>query len=480
MDKPIRVTIVGVWQESLDSFPSDAWFVDGFGARIGETRVEAGTDGSILYVGLGSAMEPSLGAIRRAGMAAGRKLVESLPRVIRADSLVKPVVATSSFHTEQLPTPTVLSAVAEGLSYGGYRFRLLPDLEQSSLTPTYTVDDRVTGHDLTAWNTGLLVGSAVNTARSLVNMPPSLLTPEAFAQRMISLVTGSAIQVRVRDEDELTAEGFGGILAVGRGSHYAPKLLELRYGNGNPDLAMVGKGVTFDSGGLSLKQPDALMTMKSDMSGAAAVCAAFSILPTVAPDRSFVGIIPLVENMPGARAIRPGDVVELRSGHTIEILNTDFEGRVILADALTRAAEFFPRAILDMASLTYAATHALGDNLAALVTNDDAFSSLIEAAAAASGDGVWRMPLQPDLAFQIASDIADFSNFPGSRSARVSSAALLLSQFVPAGTQWGHVDMCGPSWRDHVSRWGTSGGTGYGVRLIIELAQRLGQPPAVP
>src|SRR6218665_3746516 len=155
MDEPIRVTIVGVWQESLDSSPSDAWFVDGFGGRVGETRVEAGADGSILYTGLGSAAEPSLDAIRRAGMAAGRKLVESLPRAIRADSLVKPVVATSSFHTEQLPIPTVLSAVAEGLSYGGYRFLLLPDLEQSLLTPTYTAGGREAGHAPTAWHTGL-------------------------------------------------------------------------------------------------------------------------------------------------------------------------------------------------------------------------------------------------------------------------------------------------------------------------------------
>jgi leucyl aminopeptidase len=296
------------------------------------------------------------------------------------------------------------------------------------------------------------------------------MTPAIFVQKARELLVGTSVSVSEIAGDALTSGRFGGIQGVGSGSRNAPRLLELRFGPAvNPDITLVGKGITFDSGGISIKSSDALMSMKNDVSGAAAVLGAMTLAPIVAPTLTIHAIIPLAENMPDGAAMRPGDVIEVRDGSTIEVLNTDFEGRLVLADGIAYASESSPRRVLDIASLTYAAINALGTDMAALLGNDESFLKDLERSAVSSGEDVWRMPLNSRLRGQILSEIADFKNFPGSPYARSITAALLLREFVGAGILWAHLDISGPCWLETSDNASVAGGTGYGVRLIAEV-----------
>ncbi len=456
------VIVRAVAAEEVSAAAWDARIADGFDASVGQTRVEQHGAEIVAVTGIGPRVQADPGVLRDAAVAVARRL-----RV--ADSGATLVVDLESFGTAS--PAAAAAAIAEGLAWGGYRFGMTgPDTFESATLPMLLSGD-AEGHPaevLQAWERGQELGRAVNRARDLVNLPASALTPLRFAEHTKEMLEPSGVRVRLLRERELRAGGYGGVLAIGAGSPHPPVLIELEFGTRAPDIALVGKGVTFDSGGLSLKSPDAQMAMKSDMAGAAAVVATFSMLPTLAPGCSAVAVVPLVENLPGPASVRPGDVVRLRNGATLEILNTDFEGRVILADALARAAEFGPSTIVDIATLTSAAQQALGDGFGALVATDDALASRLEQAGERSGDRVWRMPLQSERAEQIRSEVADYKNFPGVASARVSSAALLLSRFV-GGIPWAHVDMAGPAFRAVADGHGAAGGTGFGVRLLTEL-----------
>jgi leucyl aminopeptidase len=305
--------------------------------------------------------------------------------------------------------------------------------------------------------------------RRLVDATPSQMFPGALAESAVAVGRDAGLDVEVWDAAELERAGMGGVLAVGRGSERPPYLVQLRYSPAQDadsrHIVLVGKGITFDSGGLSLKSPESMMDMKSDMAGAAAVLGAMSVLRELKVPHRVTAILPLAENMPGPAATRIGDVVRSRSGITIEVLNSDFEGRVLLSDALTLAGELEPDAIVNLATLTESAVRALGPEVAALFTNDDALATALSESSARVGEPLWRMPLLDRYERQLRSHVADVRNFPGTPHARSITAALFLRRFVPAGVPWAHIDMAGPAMRGAPPE---ATATGFGARLLCQ------------
>jgi leucyl aminopeptidase len=322
------------------------------------------------------------------------------------------------------------------------------------------------------------VARSVALARDLVNEPPSSLTPERFGDVMADRFAGvDGLTVEVWDEERITAERLGGVLGVAAGSVRPPRLVKVTYlptdpyevDGRVPHLALVGKGITFDSGGLSLKPPTGMETMKTDMGGAAAVLAAVDAISALGGRIPITAWAPMTENMPSGSAIKPGDVLTTRSGKTIEVLNTDAEGRLILSDGLTLAIEEGPDAVIDLATLTGAAVVALGKEIAGLLGNDEELLDAVQAAGAAAGEPCWPLPLHEDYASHIESEVADMKNMGRPGQAGTISAALLLQEFV-GDVPWAHLDIAGPS-RTEDNRWyNTKGGSGFGVRTLVALA----------
>jgi len=317
-------------------------------------------------------------------------------------------------------------------------------------------------------------GQAVSLARELVNLPPCDLYPETFADRARQVAQTSGVEAVVFDETQLAAERMGSLLAVARGSDRPPRLVILRYqgaGPGKKTLGLVGKGVTFDSGGLSLKTNDQMVDMKCDMAGAAAVLAAVAACADLKLPVNLLGILALVENLPSGKAMKLGDVLRARNGKTIEVLNTDAEGRLILADALSYAVDQKVDHLVDLATLTGACLVALGSEVAGVMSNNDDWSARVLDAARAAGEKAWPLPMWPLYNEMIHSDVADIRNTGGSRYAGAISAAKFLEEFV-ANVPWAHLDIAGPAWAERESASRESGGTGAFVRSLIELARR--------
>jgi leucyl aminopeptidase len=313
-------------------------------------------------------------------------------------------------------------------------------------------------------------GRAVSLARELVNLPPAELYPETFAERARQVAKQTGLECQVLDEKQLEAEHMHALLAVARGSERLPRLVVLHHRGGpGPLLGLVGKGVTFDSGGLSLKNTENMVDMKCDMAGAAAVLAALGAIAELQLPVNVVGILALVENMPGGRAMKLGDVLRARSGKTIEVLNTDAEGRLILADALAYAIDRGARRLVDLATLTGACMVALGHDVAGLMTNDEPWGRRVLAAAEAAGEKAWPLPMFPHYREMIKSHVADIKNTGGSRYAGAITAAKFLEEFVGT-TPWAHLDIAGPAWAEHDSASRDAGGTGCFVRTLVELA----------
>jgi leucyl aminopeptidase len=318
------------------------------------------------------------------------------------------------------------------------------------------------------------VADGIFLARDLVNEPPNVLYPEEFARRAKAL-SRSGVKVEILGEAEMKKLGFGALLGVGQGSARDSQLVVMQWNGGkkkNPPIAFVGKGVCFDSGGLSLKPGNAMAGMKGDMGGAAAVTGLMLALATRKAKVNAVGIIGLVENMPGGDAIRPDDVLTSLSGQTIEVLNTDAEGRLVLADALTYTQRRFkPKFIVDLATLTGAIVQALGFEHAGVFSNDDKLAERLADAGRFTGERVWRLPLDPFYDKMIRSKIADVKNIGGANSGSIT-AAQFLKRFIQDGTVWAHLDIAGVAWQDgeqkvQVPSWGT----GWGVRLLNRLVK---------
>ncbi|MFE5179148.1 MULTISPECIES: leucyl aminopeptidase [unclassified Streptomyces] len=320
----------------------------------------------------------------------------------------------------------------------------------------------------------LAVTEELNRARDLVNTPPNDLTPEAFAAVASAAAKEHGIKVQILDEKALAKGGFGGILGVGAGSEAPPRLVKLSYTSSKADkhLAFVGKGITYDSGGISLKPAGHNETMKCDMAGAAAVFAAVVAAARLGLKVNVTGWLALAENMPSGSATRPGDVLRMYSGKTVEVLNTDAEGRLVLADAIAKASEETPDAIVDVATLTGAMMLALGNRTFGIMANDDAFRTSIHEVAEEVGEPSWPMPLPSDLRKGMDSATADIANM-GERMGGGLVAGLFLQEFVGEGITWAHLDIAGPAFNEGgASGYTPKGGTGSAVRTLVRLAER--------
>jgi leucyl aminopeptidase len=332
-----------------------------------------------------------------------------------------------------------------------------------------------------ALDTGAAVAAGAVLTRDLVNEPGGTLTPPVLAERLDALASEHDLECTVWDEQAIRREGLGGLLGVNRGSTLPPRFVQLRYAPPAAPrgrLALVGKGITFDSGGLSIKTGAGMMTMKDDMGGAAAVAGAMSVLRVTAPKCEVRAYLPLTDNMSDGDATRPGDVLRIRGGKTVEVLNTDAEGRLVLADALTLATEADPApdAVLDLATLTGAVESALGQRIAGLMGNHEGWIDEVRAAAGRAGERVWPLPLPADYRRHLDSDVADLRNIGRIPAGGSLIAGIFLQEFVGNGIPWAHLDIAGTAWSTEVDGELAKGATGFGVRLLVELAGRFRKP----
>ena len=434
---------------SLDGYVSDHLTEVSFKAKAGAIasiptmgKVGAGT---VLIVGLGN--EPNATTVRRAAGTASRRVGE------RTD------VALAMHADEEQAAASV-----EGFLLGSYRFTKY----KTDPKPSKVQRLIVLGAEGSSLERGRIYADATTLARDLINEPAGGLTPTAWATRAREIADVNGLSCTIHDKDALVERGFGGILGVNKGSIEPPVLIELRYEPKSPKgkVVLVGKGITFDSGGLSLKDPKGMETMKTDMSGGAAVSGVMSVLTRLAPDLTVIGLIPSTENMPGGNAIRPGDVITHYGGHTSEVLNTDAEGRLVLADCLVKAQEEEPDAIVDIATLTGGMVVALGHRATGFFSNDDALADELSAASESAGELFWRMPLYTEFRRDLDSEVADIKN-SGPRWGSPIIGAIFLKDFVPDTVPWAHLDIAGParseSDKDEINK----GGTGVATRTLL-------------
>ncbi|GGT55487.1 putative cytosol aminopeptidase [Streptomyces kurssanovii] len=422
----------------------------------------------VLAVGLGAAPEDGEAygseALRRAAGAAARALSGA-----KKAAFALPIESVEDAE-----------AIAEGALLGAYAFTAYQGAADENGAKKPLAEVALLGAKprdkafKAAAERAVALTEEINRARDLINTPPNDLTPEAFAAVATAAGKEHGIKVQVLDEKALAKGGFGGILGVGQGSQNPPRLVKLSYthSKGAKTLALVGKGITYDSGGISLKPAGHNETMKCDMSGAAAVFAAVVAAARLGLAVNVTGWLALAENMPSGSATRPGDVLRMYSGKTVEVLNTDAEGRLVLADALTRASEENPDAIVDVATLTGAMVLALGNRTFGIMANDDAFRTSIHEIAEEVGEASWPMPLPSELRKGMDSPTADIANM-GERMGGGLVAGLFLKEFVGEGITWAHLDIAGPAFHEGAPFGYTpKGGTGSSIRTLVKLAER--------
>jgi leucyl aminopeptidase len=444
-----------------------------FEGKVGQTLLLRSGGPEIVLVGVGPVADLTgdrgLETVRRAAAA----FVRAVGRADRA-AWVLPAA-------DGLVGTDMAAAAAEGAVLGSYHYDAFRTGEAPGQVDSLVIVGGSPG-EASVLEVGAARGArlaeSVGLARDLVNEPPSSLTPERFAERFVNRFADVAeLSIEVWDEDRIAEERLGGLLGVARGSAQPPRLVKVGYLPSDPveldsrvpHLALVGKGITFDSGGLSLKTASGMETMKTDMGGAAAVLAAVDAAAALGARLRITAFAPLTENMPGGSATKPGDVLTTRNGKTIEVLNTDAEGRLVLADGLALAVEAEPDAIVDLATLTGAAVVALGKDVAALLGNDETLLAEVEAAGNRAGEAVWPLPLPDDYRSHIDSEVADMRNVGRPGQAGSIAAAMLLREFV--GTvPWAHLDIAGPARAEENSRYLVKGGTGFGVRTLVALA----------
>ncbi len=432
-----------------------------------EILAPAGVDANrIVVAGLGK--RTSVTALGWQNLGGG--LVGHLNRsgAARAAVLIDETAANAKF-----PADTQAANIALGARLRSYRFSKYRTKEKPENKPTLTALVVVVAGDRKAATTFApmnAVADGVFFTRDLVTEPPNILYPESLAERITSLAE-LGVDVEALDEARMGELGMGALLGVGQGSARESRLVVMRWngsdkGQEDPPLAFVGKGVTFDTGGISIKPSGGMEDMKWDMGGAGVVAGLMKALASRAAKVNAVGVVGLVENMPSDRAQRPSDVVTTMSGQTIEVLNTDAEGRLVLADALWYCQDTFkPRAMIDLATLTGAVIVALGSYRAGLFANDEALAKRLLAAGEAVGEEIWRLPLSKRYDKDINSEIADMKNLGKNREAGSITAAQLLQRFVN-DVPWAHLDIAGVAWSKQDTATVPKGGTGFGVRLL--------------
>ncbi len=398
-----------------------------------------------------------------------RGRLESLRRA--AGSAVRAAVATKATSVALcLPArdEAETEAVALGALLGGYTFSRYRGADRAS-EPDITVLSTVGA----AAGRAQVLADAMTLVRDLVNTSPSHLYPETFAAEAERVARVAEVEFLALDHTALAAGGYGGLTGVGQGSMHPPRLVRLGYRHpaATKTVVFCGKGITFDSGGLSLKPPKSMEAMKSDMSGAAAVLGALQAIAALKLAVNVVGYLAMAENMPGGRAQRPSDVITIFGGKTVEVLNTDAEGRLVLADTLARSAADEPDLIVDVATLTGAQTVALGPRIAGVMGSNDAIAAAVTDAARRAGEQAWPMPLPEELRTGLDSAVADIANVTGDRLGGMLVGGLFLKEFVPDGVRWAHVDIAGPAFHEGEPYGYTpKGGTGAAVRLLVQVA----------
>jgi len=426
-----------------------------FTGKHGESVFVQTPDGAtpeVLLVGLGEEVDAE--SLRRSAGSAVR-------RVSRYQT-----VATA---LNQVDIDGAAESVSLGSWLGGYSY---DEYKSDPKTPALSTMTLVSQDDLTGQiNDARAIATGVRLARDLVNRPARDKSPKKLAA--VAQGLSGTIDVTVYEEDEISKRGFGGLEAVSLGSDEPARMVVMRYSPpaATKTVAFVGKGIVFDSGGLSIKPAAGMETMKTDMAGAAAVLGALHAIAALGLVVNVVGITPFTENMTGGSAQRPGDVLRAYNGKTIEVLNTDAEGRLVLADGLALAAEESPDLIVDIATLTGACNIALGPLIAGLFAADDDAAQLVQDAATAAGEKVWRLPLEEEYRSSLESDIADMKNTTG-RYGGAIGASLILSEFV-GDNPWVHLDIAGPARADKTEHYSTKGGTGFGVRTLVSIAKAM-------
>ena len=378
------------------------------------------------------------------------------------------------FLVPQLDTEACgADAVVEGAVLGTYDggFYQSDDEDDSRLEQLTLIVTIESDEVRAAITRGRIVAEAANWTRTLSDTPGRDLPPGEFAQRAAEMAQEFGLTTESLNVDQIRELGMGGLLGVGKGSDEPPALIVIRYepegsSEGDELWALVGKGITFDTGGISLKHGLDMYEMKTDMAGGAAVLGAMRAIAQLKPKQRVVGIVPSAENMPSGRAIKPGDIVNTLGGYTIEVVDTDAEGRLVLVDGIAYAKRLGASRIVDLATLTGSIIVALGDHRTGLFGNDDEWANQVIAAAERAGEPVWRMPVNDDYKKRIESDIADFKNYGGRPDA--TGAALLLSKFAK-DTPWVHLDIAGTSWYDEPRTYAPKGSSGTGVRTLVEL-----------
>lgn len=415
------------------------------------------TAGQVLVVGLGKSEEFGRGPAFRAAAAAARQLAG------------KERKAVAFYLGDSLPADLHEAAIC-GAMVGCQG----QDLYRKERKRTPFGEVLWAGAPSGTLASGEILGECVNLTRRLVNEPPSEMYPASFAAEAERVAKENGIAIEVWDEKRLAAERCGSLLAVAQGSANPARLVIMNYSGGKPGdpvLALVGKGVTFDSGGLSIKPTDGMKTMKCDMAGAATVLGAMQAIARLKLPVNVMGLMGLVENMVSGNSYKLGDVLHARNGKTIEVLNTDAEGRLVLADVLDVAVERGADKIIDLATLTGACVVALGNDVAGLMTNDQAWCGALMAAAKSCGEPAWQLPMFPEYAEQIKSEVADIKNVGEGRWGGAITAAKFLEEFV-AGKSWTHMDIAGPAFLESQKPWLDGGASGAFVRTLVEVARQ--------
>ncbi len=438
-----------------------AWSSGDFTGKRDETAIfySTGPARRILCIGIGDADKVTAGTIRRAAMIAGKRA-----RTIGVEAMAFVVPSTG------VAADRAAQSAAEGVAFGAWQYTELrrpadppkPPLGRASIVVP-AIDPAVEAGF--ARGTAIAAGQAFT--RGLQVLPADTCTPAFLAERATELANRHGMKITVLDGPALEAEGMHALLAVAKGSVNAPRFIAIEYaGAPGAPVVLVGKGVTFDSGGISIKPAQGMEEMKYDMSGAAAVLGTFEMLGTLKPALHVVGLVPTAENMVSGSAYRPGDVVRSHFGKTIEVLNTDAEGRLLLADALSWARRYQPSAVVDCATLTGAVVIGLGHTASAVMGTDDALIARLRAAGEASGERLWELPLWDDYRELIKSDIADMKN-TGGRPAGSITAGWFLKEFVE-GYPWAHLDIAGTAYTDREAATHGRGPLGVPMRLFAE------------
>ncbi|MFO7983868.1 MAG: leucyl aminopeptidase [Desulfuromonadales bacterium] len=421
----------------------------------------------VLLVGLGKRKGTTVDGLRQAAGSAGDFLQGKKIARIATDLATVPVKQAGLRETTQ--------AVVEGMLLATYRFDRYRTQKREELPEAFKkieilVDRKEPKAEAERGvEDALSVCQGVTTARDMVNEPGNIKSPEYFADQARMLSDECGLECRILDRSELGKEGMGAMLGVAQGSVREPKLIVMEHRGADREqapVALIGKGVMFDAGGISLKPSEGMQEMKMDMGGGAAVLGAMAAVARLGLPINVVGLIPAVENMPSGSAIRPGDVLTSRSGKTIEVVNTDAEGRLILADALTYAERFKPAKVIDVATLTGACVIALGHHASAVLGSDDKLVDALRGAGDKSGERLWPLPLWDEYDEQLKSDIADVKNV-GGRPAGTITAAAFLKRFA-GEYDWAHLDIAGTAWESSGRPYIPKGGTGVGVRLLVE------------